>query len=198
MRGILLVVLSLCATTSFADTPWYLGAGVGVTKLSQDQNLANVDHSYSDNSNGFQVFAGYEIDSRWGVEGGYIDFGDTESSGTRTLAGPPFSQPDKIKFKADGWYINGQYHLPISNYGSLDFLGGWILGDGKTTNWNPSAICCSVSDNNSESGLMLGLAFTIKLTNTVYVRGTGTYYGLDYDNNIDNPYRLGLDLIYDF
>jgi hypothetical protein len=195
MRGIILVLLSLYAATSYADTPWYVGGGVGLTKLSQDLDIPNSTGIYfDDNGNSIQLFVGFEIDSRWAVEGGYIDFGDSKDTGS--IIFPPI--PSTLKFEADGWYVNAQYHIPVGEVGSFDLLGGWILGDSKTSNWNPNIPDSTNSEDHNDSGMMIGVAFTMKTTDTIYVRGTATYYNLDYDGVIDKPYRLGLDLIYDF
>jgi hypothetical protein len=198
MRGIILVLLSLYAATSYADTPWYVGGGVGLTKLSQDNYPTLLDGSpantmdFDDNGNSIQLFAGFEIDSRWAVEGGYIDFGDAKDSGVSNLP-IPVTIPTNIKFEADGWYVNAQYHIPVGEVGSFDLLGGWILGDSKT-----KSSILGTSETHNDSGMMIGVAFTMKTTDTIYLRGTATYYNLDYDGVIDKPYRLGLDLIYDF
>ena len=196
MRGIILVVLSLFAANSFADTPWYVGGGLGLTKISQDgvrPNTVNLD--FDDNSGGIQLFAGYELDSRWAVEGGYIDFGDADDNGTIVN---PFPIPNNLKFEADGWYLNAQYHIPVGDVGSFDLLGGWILGNSDTTSTNPNIPGSAITEDHNDSGMMIGVGFTMKTTDTIYVRGTATYYNLDYDGVIDKPYRLGLDLIWDF
>ena len=192
MRGIIFVLLSLCAATSYADTPWYVGGGLGLTNISQDSERPNTNNlDFDETGNGIQLFVGYELDSRWAVEAGYIDFGDASDDGTLINPAP---LPTAIEFEADTWYLSAQYHIPVGDVGSFDVLGGWALGDSKT--WNP--LVAGASDSHSDSGLMLGVAFTMKATDTVYLRGTATYYNLDYDGVLDNPYRLGLDLIYDF
>ena len=196
MRGIILVVLSLFAATSFADTPWYVGGGLGLTNISQDKPRPNTTGlDFDDDDGGIQLFAGYELDSRWAVEGGYIDFGDADDTGEWVN---PFPVPQSLKFEADGWYLNTQYRIPVGNAGSFDLLGGWIFGDSKTSAWNPNIPGSTISEDHTDSGMMIGVGFTMKATDTLYVRGTATYYNLDYDGVIDKPYRLGLDLIWDF
>ena len=190
MRGIILVLLSLYAATSYADTPWYVGGGVGLTKLSQDRSFGNNTLNFDDEGNSIQLFAGFELDPRWAIEGGYIDFGSAEDSGV--VNGPPI--PVAVKFEADGWYANAQYHIPVGDVGSFDLIGGWILGNSKTRD----TLANATIDTHNDSGMMIGVAFTLVTSDTIYLRGTATYYNLDYDGVIDNPYRLGLDLIYDF
>jgi hypothetical protein len=190
MRGIILVLLSLYAATSYADTPWYVGGGVGLTKLDQDASFGNNTLDFDDNGNSIQLFAGFELDSRWAIEGGYIDFGSADDNGV--VNGPPI--PVAVKFEADGWYVNGQYRIPVGDVGSFDLLGGWILGNSKTTD----TLANATIDRHNDSGMMVGVAFTLVATDTIYLRGTATYYNLDYDDVVENPYRLGLDLIYDF
>jgi hypothetical protein len=210
MRGLLLVFLSLLATNALADTPFYVGGGYGWAKLSQDVSLAG-DTNFDDESGSYTLFAGFEYNDRIAFEGGYIDFGDVDDSASDSrIAVPLFCPPicdtittnTKTKFEADGWYVNVQYHFPVGNSGSFDVMGGYIYGDSKTTisSTDPDTILDIKNDNpdSDDQGMMFGLAYTYQLTPALYLRGAGNYYKLDFDNVIDDPYRLSLDLIWDF
>jgi hypothetical protein len=79
-------------------------------------------------------------------------------------------------------------------------MGGLIFADSKTKTTlgynNPNPV--KVSDSSDDSALMFGLGYTHQITPTLYLRGAGTYYKLDFDNVIENPYRFSVDLIWDF
>jgi hypothetical protein len=45
---------------------------------------------------------------------------------------------------------------------------------------------------------MLGIAYSYQLTPQYSVRASGSYFGVDFDGVIDEPFRLGIDIIWDF
>ena len=209
MRVLILTLTTLLATNALADTPFYVGGGYGLAKLKQDLDPDTVGGTdFDDDSGSYTLFVGFELNERIAFEGGYIDFGDVDDKASDTqqlgLLCPPicqtFTTKAKTKFEADGWYANAQYHFPMGNSGSLDVMGGFIFGDSKTKTTlgynNPNPV--KVSDSSDDSGLMFGLGYTHQITNSLYLRGAGTYYKLDFDNVIDDPYRFSLDLIWDF
>lgn len=219
MRGLILIAMTLGTATAYADTPYYVGGGLGYTEISQDLDLQpvgdgfNVDNDFDDYSTGFTLFAGYEITPRWAVEAGYIDFGDADDSGriTADIPGVPNPIPggdpwlfepttidigaSNLKFETDGYYVNGQYHFPVGDSLSLDLLAGWFWGDSRATLKLSGE---TVSDSSSDSGAMVGGGLTFKITDVFYVRGTLTYFQVDFDGVIDDPYRAGVDLVWDF
>ena len=54
------------------------------------------------------------------------------------------------------------------------------------------------SKSKDKNGAMLGLAYTQKLTNTIYARGSLYYFDIDYGGVIEEPIRFGIDVIWDF
>ena len=67
----------MAATAAQADTQpgFYAGAGIGSTKVGDD-NLSGVD----DSDTGFKIFGGYTFTENWGVEVSYFDFGEASVS----------------------------------------------------------------------------------------------------------------------
>jgi opacity protein-like surface antigen len=204
MRVLILILTSLLATQVMADTPFYVGGGYGYAKLKQDVDIPG-DTNFDDESGSYTLFVGFELNDRIAFEGGYIDFGDVDDKASAPncliILVTPVCGPDintKTKFEADGWYANAQYHFPMGNSGSLDLMGGIVYGDSKTKTNNTDTGNKIGSDDSDDSGLMFGLGYTHQLTPTLYLRGAGTYYKLDFDNVIENPYRFSVDLIWDF
>jgi opacity protein-like surface antigen len=207
-------MLSLGATAALADTPWYVGGGLGLTDLNQDLDVdppadnIRVDNDFDGLETGYSLFAGYEITPRWAVELGYIDFGKADDGGLVTVLPPelppgfdplPPVQTDiktDLEFTADGWYANAQYHIPIGDMLSFDLSGGWILGDSRTKLKIPGNP--TLTESHNDSAFIGGVALTVKATDKIYVRSGISYSNLDFDGVIDNPYRFSLDLIYDF
>ncbi len=205
MRGLILVITTLTATNALADTQFYVGGGLGLTKLEQGDSgiTGNADVKFDDDDTGISLFAGYEITERWAVEGGYVDFGDARDSGDRTIDAPPGSGLPPItieNYEFDGYYVNGQYRIPVSDWGSVDLVGGLIFADSRAeiSLIQGDEFVRDQSASDSDEGLLLGTAFTLKATDTIYVRGTAMYYDIDFDNTLEEPLRLGVDVIWDF
>jgi OOP family OmpA-OmpF porin len=190
------IMVLLSAKISFAETPWYVGAGFGMTNYQGDSvndvPQANIDIDSWQTS--YSLFGGYQFNERWAVEAGYVDFGETDDfdpNGQILGIG--------IDYETSGFYLNGQYHIPLNNSLSLDLVGGWLFGKADAnevfppnTGGNPQS--ASFNDN----GAMLGLAFTWQIARSFGLRGNANYYTVDYDNTIKAPWRLGADLIWNF
>lgn len=72
---VLLAALMFSATTAFAGTGY-----VGLSGGSAKQELSFEGESGSKNTGAFKAFAGYQINPSFGIEGGYIHFGDAKDS----------------------------------------------------------------------------------------------------------------------
>jgi opacity protein-like surface antigen len=131
IRGIVVLLLSLCAAGANADTPFYAGGGIGVTDYDQKISLGNDvtgDIDISGDAMGIQIFAGIELDPRWAVEAGYLDFGSRKES--ITVDGDTIAQ---FKYDSRAAYLNGQYHIPVGDTMSVDLSAGWAFGKAKAS-----------------------------------------------------------------
>jgi len=210
MRGLIVVVASLIATNALADSHLYVGAGMGLTKFKQDGNelTSEADIKFDEEETGISLFAGFEITPKIAIEAGYIDFGDVRDTGGRLIAPPAGSgfspvlieDSARLEYEFDGYYINGQYRIPLGDRASVDLIGGLIFADSRATislvqgdEWIRDE-----SASTSDEGALVGAAFTLKATDAINVRGSLTYYQIDFDNTLDEPIRLGVDVIWDF
>jgi opacity protein-like surface antigen len=201
-RGIVVALLSLSAFAAQADTPFYAGGGIGVTDYDQQVSLGNEitgDIDISGDAMGVQIFAGIELDPRWALEIGYLDFGTRKES--VTVDSDPIAT---FKYESRAAYLNGQYHIPVGDTVSVDLSAGWAFGKAKASLESRGGFDAPASrDDYSDNGLMLGLGVTVKVTELVYLRATGSYFDLTYDEDgagdfTDEPMRLGIDAIIDF
>jgi OOP family OmpA-OmpF porin len=73
----------MAATAAQADTQpgFYAGAGIGSTKVGDD-DLSGVD----DSDTGFKIVGGYTFTENWGVEVSYFDFGEASVSAGNSSA----------------------------------------------------------------------------------------------------------------
>ena len=121
MRILILIMALLSAKISFAETPWYVGAGFGMTNYQGDSinnvPAASIDVDGWESS--YSLFGGYQFNESWAVEAGYVDFGETEDfDPTGQIIGVG------VNYESSGLYLNGQYHIPLNNSLSLDLVGG--------------------------------------------------------------------------
>ena len=197
MRGLLLILMSLGATGAIAENAWYAGVGAGMTNLRTGSNLDADVGDIDTWKAGFQLFGGYKLGEQWALEFGYLDFGE----GSETTAGDPDNPavPGNIReYSATGIYLNGQYHIPIASRVSLDLDAGWVFGEAEDYKNIENSFDSGQTDTYDDSGAMLGLAFTWRTTESLYLRGSANYFLIDFDNTIKNPWRIGADVIWDF
>ncbi len=207
MRILLVVLMSLMATTAMARSPWYVGGGIGETRYDTNLDLgaAKLDSWEA----GYQLFAGYQLGSQWAIEGGYINFSETEDFDAEAIElEPGVFQGVGYKFKSSGIYVNGQYHIPIAKAFSVDLSGGWIFTEAKSKAFGDSNTdVVGLSDNVNDNGLMLGAALTWQANDMLYLRGSTHYFMVDYGDidygdigsaTVKNPWRFSLDLVWNF
>ena len=197
MRGLLLILMSLGATGAIAENAWYAGAGAGMTNLRTGSNLDADVGDIDTWKAGFQLFGGYKLGEQWALEFGYLDFGE----GSETTAGDPGNPavPNNIReYSATGIYLNGQYHIPIASRVSLDLDAGWVFGEAEDYKTIENSFDGGQKDSYDDNGAMVGLAFTWRTTESLYLRGSANYFLIDFDKTIKNPWRIGVDVIWDF
>jgi OOP family OmpA-OmpF porin len=196
MRVLILIMMVLSAKISFAETPWYVGAGIGTTNYQGDSvndvPQANIDIDGWQTS--WSLFGGYQFNEKWAVEAGYIDFGETDDydpNGQILGIG--------VDYDSTGFYLNGQYHIPLNNSLSLDLVGGWLFGEANAKEvFPPNTLGTPQSASFTDNGPMLGMSFTWQLARSFGIRGTADYFAIDYDSTIKNPWRLSADIIWNF
>jgi Outer membrane protein beta-barrel domain len=198
MRNLIVILASLVTTQVMAgETPWYVGGGVGMTSYQQGSTVDDIQDAsieFDSMETGYQLFGGYQLNERWGIEAGYINFGETEDfDPTGQIIGIG------LRFESTGFYVNSQYQIPFANIFSLDLSGGWLFGEGDATElFPPDTAGVPQKDSYSDNGFTLGAAVTWLATESFHVRGGINYFAVDYDNVIKEPWRLGVDAIWNF
>jgi hypothetical protein len=198
MRNLIVILTSLLATQAMADdSPWYVGGGLGMTSYQQGSSVddipgANIEFDSMETS--YQLFGGYQLADQWGIEAGYIDFGEAEDfdpNGQILGTG--------LRFESTGFYVNAQYQIPFAGQFSADLSGGWLFGEGDASEiFAPNTSGTPQKDSYSDNGFTLGAAVTWLATESFLVRGGVNYFAVDYDNVIKEPWRLGVDAIWNF
>ncbi|MEC9375280.1 MAG: outer membrane beta-barrel protein [Pseudomonadota bacterium] len=211
---IFLVLIFAASIVQAGNGGLYLGAGVGSTEISSAITQAELDPVFEttididSNESGSQFFVGWRFANNWSIEVGSVDLGNGYSDNLYFVeegAGPPIG----LDLDVDGTYYNAQYHFQASETTSIDITIGAIDADLEF-----SAIsCCGVlgagevlnTAEESESGLMAGIGATLDLSDQLALRANLNYYDVNFSSEeaevnkfIDSPYRIGVDLIWDF
>jgi len=115
---------------------WWVGGNIGsargdtnasdLNNQLTDQGL-NATASSDDSRKAWQLFLGYQDTPTWGVELGYVDLGevDTSISGSVTDINAFLASVDDIHPQtAQGWQLSGVYRYPIKQHIWLVLRGG--------------------------------------------------------------------------
>lgn len=154
-------------------------AGLGVNATSND-----------DNRNAWSLSLGYDFDSNWGLELGYVDLGPVETtfSGTTSDINSFLNSVSTIHPQtAQGWRMGGVYSLPIAEK-------SWFLLRGGVLNWSSdytvSTSSVSRNINASGSGITFGLGVEVEMMPNT--RAGVDYNRYDIDGESISVYSAGL------
>jgi OmpA-OmpF porin, OOP family len=125
-------VLLLCSTATMAG-PFYIGASAAKTNLNVDE----LGDSFDSSDTTYKAFAGFRFFKFFGLEGGYVDFGnqnDTSSSGI------------DLSVDATAWDLFAVGVLPIGKHFELFGKFGYFR-------WDRNAEASgAVTDSDSSTG----------------------------------------------
>lgn len=146
--------LGIASTASAADNQAgtaYIGAGIVGSRYSFDVPGATSGDDHSGDKASGKLFAGYNFDKTWAIEGGYTDFGSkgynyTAANGT---AG-------RLESDSHSFYVAGKGTMPVNeqfnvfgklgvsrNHGSVDATGAAATA-GLGGSGNKSALYASI------------------------------------------------------
>lgn len=86
----------------------YVGAGLVGSRYKFDTPITSSSDDRSGSKASGKLFAGYNLDKNWAIEGGYTDFG--KNSYNYTLNGAT----GKVESKSNSLYLAGKYSQPIN------------------------------------------------------------------------------------
>lgn len=158
---------------SFADSNWYVGAGVGVFQNDIRDNAIPINGSPSSTLNkddigaSYKLFAGYQITPSIAIEGGLIDL--SKVSATRTLSNG-----------------NGSAKGALRVYGlNLDLIGTMPINDSFAVLGRLGVLTSRAKDSRSTTG-------TIFLVGNPDITKTTTQldYGLGLQYNLNTQWKI--------
>ena len=213
MRKLILLTMLAAGNTLADNSPFYVGVGFGMTNLDESTSFDALPQPeqpvflIDDEVPGWQAFVGFDLLDRWAVEVGYTDLGSNDSDNV-AFDGINNFIPLNVEIEAEGYYIDGIYRYPASTDTTVDLTLGYFFG--RLTTERSS--CCGFAPlppdpsnklSFRDDGVKLGVGVTVDMTATLDLRVNATYYDVTFEDPIlgdinEEPWRVGLDLIWDF
>ena len=168
--------------------PWYAGVNAGFASTSIDDASINSDlltvpgitsastTSKNESDTGFKLFAGYQVNSNFALEGGYADLGKFKVDTAVTAFGSPVTAHSEIK--ATGWNVDAVGIVPVGNNWSIIGRVGVIRADVKfdaTANGPGGSASDNVSSTTTDMKYGLGVQL-YDVTQAFGIRGEWERY----------------------
>jgi len=199
-----IISIGLIAQTSYAETSsWYVGIGVGSSSTEIESGILNDGSTISGESKdeddtSLSFFIGYEVNDNISVEGGYINFGEANATGTSDGTGF-FWWPGAVemKFEATAIFLDIMGKYSIND--RFDLFGKAGIYDADldvdlTDSWG------TISESDSNTGLLFGVGLSCSFNEKISGRASWTRFndvgdGDLFESDVD---ILGLDLVFSF
>lgn len=189
-----LAVLAVCAAP-LVCAQWYVGGTVGSSNLglkNSDAAFAGAtSSSKSETDVGYKALVGYQFNTNFALEGGYVNLGKgtiTNASATGGL---------RSEFKSDGWTLMAVGLLPMRNdfslLGKVGVYGGTNKVDSISTGTGPG----SGSFSKTESNLAYGIGLQYAINKAMSLRVEAESFvdlrpGDSFEKRNVNLYSVGL------
>jgi len=193
----LLALVSLLAATAAPASDWMLGASLGmasgetgsreINRQLSDSALDAQASSSDDNRSAWQIRLGYAFTPHWGIELGYVDLGDVETTFTGSASDIDSflsASRDIHPNTADGLLLSGVYRHPLgglAEFNGVARAGAFIWSseyklDGVTASR-------TVDENGTDFsfglGMELGLAQMSEATTALTLQLDWNRFGID-------------------
>jgi outer membrane protein OmpA-like peptidoglycan-associated protein len=144
-RGIVLAgaFVSLFAMSSAFGAPegFFIGVGAGQTTAKADAVVSatpgvgpftHID--YDETADAYKGYAGINFTKWFGIEGGYVQLGDSDNTTLVTFPGALNQTAVQVEVTPNGWQGFGVLYLPLGNFDIFGKVGGIAANiDVKTT-----------------------------------------------------------------
>ncbi len=182
------------------DSGPYLGGGIGRSQIRFENgsfaaNTPLVGESRDRHDTAWSAFAGYNFDRRWGVEGGYTDFGNFNYN--YTGAGALAGSVGRADYQARSWWLAGKGTFPINDkfevFGKLGLAANRAEVNGSANSAGLNAVLGTPFDRDrTHAGLLAGLGAEYRLNRQMGIRLEYDDYGKFGSGGSRNEARLNL------
>lgn len=204
-KAVLAVITTVFISMNLVQASgFYVGAGVGFNDT--DLNGDDVDSalaaegftsatSIDDGSLGFQVFAGYEINQYFAIEGGWTDLGKAESDSDISA---PSVGTAQTEMEVDGFKLGLQAGTEVTkNFSVFANLGMFFWDAEYDSSAQIGGEIVRMSTDDDGTDLYFGLGAEYAINEALGVRGEWNRYTLNGDTDTDID-QFSINAIYRF
>ncbi|HAT31572.1 MAG TPA: flagellar motor protein MotB, partial [Janthinobacterium sp.] len=149
----------------------YVGAGVTASRYKFDVPGAVSSDDHSGYKSAGKLFAGYDFDKTWAVEGGYTDFGGKTYNFTQN------GVPGGIHTDSHAFYVAGKATMPVSD--QVGVFGK--LGVARTHDSMDGTGAAAGSSSDSKSGLYASVGAQYAINKNVSLTAEVEHFGQSAD-----------------
>jgi OOP family OmpA-OmpF porin len=156
--GILLVAVGATLACGPVDAgEWFLGGALGTSGIDEVFDLSGTLSTLDDSDTSFRFFGGYQFNGYFGLEGGYIDFGQVGLNFSSGIG------PIVASASADGFTLAGIGSVPIGERFSLHARFGAVMWDADSS-VRVGGVSISGDDNDDDgTDAFFGVGFGVRL-----------------------------------
>ena len=157
----------IAASGAMADAGWYVGLSVGeadfdVSKSDIDDGSVITGASLDDTDTSINVYVGYQLNSYFSVEGGYIDFGEFSITGVSDGAGSFWDAgPVKYEGEADALTLGVRGSYPINDRFSVHGKLGLARWDAEASAMDGSGTYNLYDDDGTDPYYGAGASYNL-------------------------------------
>jgi OOP family OmpA-OmpF porin len=169
MKRVLGIVLLGASSLAFGQG--YVGGGLGPTSVSiSDCGIQGFSCSTDDKSTGFKLFAGYEFNRIFSVEGGYVNFGQFKQKANGSFNGTQVTVTGTAD--GDGLFADTILSAPVgSSVSVFGRLGMTVWNVKEKAQASGGGRSASASDNASGISSDFGVGVKVVVTQKISLRG---------------------------
>lgn len=184
-----------------SQTGWYIGGAVGVAQTDIDkgrieqyfgQNNLDINRvSIDKNDIGYNAFLGYQFNSNWAIEGGYVDFGKREVkfSGQTNDIGAYYDAAEHIyPQSADGLLVALVGSWPIAEDWKLSGKIGYTDWEGQFVTYDAQGN--QGNDSIADDSILLGAELNYRLGEQTQL--FAGYQRIKFNRDTNGMWSLGL------
>jgi OOP family OmpA-OmpF porin len=173
--------LSLSATAAELNNHWYVGGGLARAEVDADFDGADlggipVNLDIDEDSVAWRLFGGYRFNRYVGVEGGYVNFDEFDSSASAA------GQTAKVEAEADGYTLAITGAIPLGERFAIIGRAGYLFWDADAKVEVNGTKLDSSNEDGSDAFFGAGLEFSFN--DRFALRGVWDAYELD-DVDVD-------------
>jgi OOP family OmpA-OmpF porin len=156
----LFVLALLLATTSAMAEGFYAGAGLGITQIEDEE----AGESFKDSPFGWKIYAGYDFNENFALEGAYLNSGEAEDD--------VFGENVKVELTA--LVVSAIGLMPVGESTQLFAKLGYYDGDEEIT-------VLGETFDDDDSGLTVGAGVRYQSSDNLAMRADFDWFDTEYD-----------------